>query len=112
MDLWNARKFSDAISRFSRWMLEGSVHQKEIESFKPNLAKFWELIEVECRKNPEVIFSLYEMLKRARNWDDETLCNEMRVIEKDLEDIKKHHKPRSEGVGLKMLYELFPQMAV
>ncbi len=70
------------------------------------------MIEAECEENPEVMFSLYEMLKKARNWDDETLCNKLRISKKSIQDLKNRHKPRSEGVGLKMLYELFPQMAV
>jgi len=112
MELWKARKFSDAISYFSHWMSVGLLGQKEIESFNKNLLKFWELVEVECEKNAEVMLSLYEMLKKARNWDDETLCKKLRISEKAIEDIKNRHKARSEAVGLKMLYELFPQMAV
>ena len=112
MELWKAEKFSDAISYFSRWMPKGLVSEEESESFKKELAKFWELVEVECEENPDVVFTLYEMLKKARNWDDETLCKELRISEEALDDIKNCHKPSSEGVGLKMLYELFPQMAV
>jgi len=67
---------------------------------------------VECEENPEVVFTLYEMLRKAKNWDDETLRKELRISKKVIEDIKNRHKPRSEAVGLKMLYELFPQMAV
>jgi len=52
------------------------------------------------------------MLREARSWDDETLRRKLKINEKALRDIRSHHKPRSEGVGLKMLYELFPQMAV
>jgi hypothetical protein len=88
------------------------LNQKEIESFNRNLAKFWELVEVELKENAEVLFNLYEMLKKARNWDDETLCKELRISEKAVEDIKRRRRPRSKTVGLKMLYELFPQMAV
>jgi hypothetical protein len=112
MELWKARKFSDAISYFSHWMSEGLLGQKEIESFNRNLATFWELVEVECEENAEVIFNLYEILKKARNWDDETLCKKLKITDKAIEDIKNRHKPGSEAVGLKMLYELFPQMAV
>ena len=59
MDLWQARKFSDAISHFSQWMSEGELGQQEIERFNRNLAKCWELVKVECEENPEVLFSLY-----------------------------------------------------
>jgi hypothetical protein len=52
------------------------------------------------------------MLKRARNWDDETLCAKLKISEKAIEDIKNRHNPSSEAVGVKILYELFPQMAV
>jgi len=55
---------------------------------------------------------VYQMLKKARNWDDETLCRELRISANALEDIKNLRLPISDGVGLKMLYELFPQMAV
>jgi hypothetical protein len=57
MELWKARKFSDAISYFSQWMSEGLFGQEEIESFNKNLSKFWELVEVECEKNAEVVFT-------------------------------------------------------
>ena len=71
-----------------------------------------ELIEAEYEENPAVIFNLYETVKKTRNWDDETLCRELRIGERDLEEIKVGHKPKVEGTGLRMLYELFPQMAV
>ncbi len=112
MELWKARKFFDAISYFDQWISKGLLSEQEMESFNKNLSKFWEFIEVECEENAQVMFSLYEMLKKARNWDDETLCRELRISEKAIKEIKNHHRPRSEGVGLKMLYELFPQMAV
>jgi hypothetical protein len=52
------------------------------------------------------------MLKKVRNWDDETLRKELRISEKAVEDIKRRRRPNSQGVGLKMLYGLFSQMAV
>jgi hypothetical protein len=112
MELWKAGKFFDAIGYFSQWISKGLLNEEEIESFNKNLLKFWELVEVECEENAEVVFALYEMLKKARNWDDETVCKELRISGKTMQDIRNRHKPRSEGVGLKMLYELFPQMAV
>lgn len=105
-------KFFDAISYFSQWISGGLLNQKEIESFNRNLAKFWELVEVELEENAEVLFNLYEMLKKTRNWDDETLRKGLRISEKAVEDIKRRRRPTSKKVGLKMLYELFPQMAV
>jgi len=105
-------KFFDAISYFSQWISGGSLNQKEIESFNLNLAKFWELVEAELEENAEVLFNLYEMLKKTRNWDDETLRKELRISKKAIEDIKRRRRPTSKKVGLKMLYELFPQMAV
>jgi hypothetical protein len=112
MELWKGGKFSDAISCFSRWMSKGLLGQEEIESFNRCLAEFWELVELESQRNAEVLFILYEMVKKARNWDDEMLCWKLEISDETVEDIKNHHKPRSEGVGLKMLFELFPQMAV
>ena len=112
MELWKARKFFHAIRYFCHWIMEGSVSEEESKSFNKNLSKFWELVEVECEENAEVMFNLYEMLKKARNWDDETLRKELRISEKAVEDIKRRRRPRSKTVGLKMLYELFPQMAV
>ena len=112
MEFWRARKFSDAISYFSQWMSKGLLGHEEIERFNKRLAEFWELVEVESEENPEVMFSLYEMLKKARNWDDETLRKELRISEKAIEDIKSRRRPSYQGVGLKMLYELFPQTAV
>ena len=67
---------------------------------------------MEYEENTEVLFSLYEMLKKARNSDDDELCRKLRISQKAIEDIKNRRKPRSEGLGLKMLYELFPGMAV
>ena len=112
IELWKAAKFFDAISHFSQWLAEGLLSQEEIETLNKNLVKFWELVEVQCEENPEVLFNLYEMLKGARNWDDGTLCEKLKISGKAIEDIKNRHKPSSEAVGLKMLYELFPQMAV
>jgi hypothetical protein len=112
MELWKEGKFFEAISFFSQWMPKGLVSQGENESFNENLANLWEFVELECEENAEVMFSLYEMLKKARNWDDETLCKELRISSKAMQDIRSHHKPRSKAVGLRMLYELFPQMAV
>jgi hypothetical protein len=112
MELWKVGKFFDAIRYFSRWMPEGLVSEEETETFNRNLAEFWELIEVECEENPEVMFTLYEMLKKTKNWDDERLCRELKISDKAIDDIRNRRKPRSEAVGLKMLYKLFPQMAV
>ena len=66
MELWKAGKFFDAIKYFSRWMQEGLVTEKEVESFNKPLSKFLEFIEVECEENPEVVFALYEMVKKDR----------------------------------------------
>ena len=112
MELWKAGKFFDAITYFSRWMSKGLVTEDESKSFNKNLSEFWELVEVDCEKNAEVVFALYEMLRKARNWDDETLCKKLEISDEAIEDLKNRHKPRSEGMGLKMLYQLFPQMAV
>jgi len=112
MELWKAGEFFDAIRCFSPWRPKGFVSDEESKSFNKELARFWEFVEVECEENAEVVFALYEMLKKVRNWDDERLCKELEISGKAIEDIKNRHKPRSEGVGLKMLYELFPQMAV
>jgi hypothetical protein len=66
MELWKAKKFSDSISYFSEWMSESLLGQEEIEGFNRNLAKFWELVEIECEENAEVVFSLYAMLKSQK----------------------------------------------
>ena len=112
MELWQARKFFEAINYFSQLISESLLDEGEIENLNKNLSTFWELVEVECEENAEVMFNLYKMLNKVRNWDDETLCKKMRISEKAIEEIKGRHKPRSEGLGLRMLYELFPQMAV
>jgi len=112
MELWQAGKFFEAIS-YSNWLMsENLLNEEEIGNFSKNLSKFWELVEVECEENVEVMFNLYKMLKKARKWDDETLCKKLTISKKAIEEIKSHHNPRSEGLGLRMLYELFPQMAV
>lgn len=64
MELWKVGKFFDAIRYFSRWMLEGLVSEEESKSFSKDLDTFWEFVEVECEENPEVVFTLYEMLKK------------------------------------------------
>ncbi len=112
MGLWKKGNFFDAISYFSQWLSKGLLSVKGIESFGKNLSEFWKLVEAACEENPEVMFSLYQMLKEERNWDDETLCKELKIGGEVIEEIRSRHKPRSEGLGLKMLYELFPQMAV
>jgi hypothetical protein len=112
MELWKEGKFFDAIGYFSQWISKGLLNEEEIERFNKNLSKFWDLVEVECEENPEVLFSLYEMLKTARDWDDAALCRKLKISAEAIQDIKNRHRPRSEGVGLKMLYELFPGMAV
>ena len=112
MELWKAEKFFDAIRYFGQWMSKGLYSQGEIENLNKNLATFWELIELQCEENVEVMFSLYKVLKKARNWDDETLCKKLRISQKAIEDIKDNRKPRSKIAGTRMLYELFPQMAV
>jgi hypothetical protein len=112
MELWKAGKFFDAFRYFGQSIPEGLLSQEEIENLNKNLLKFWELVEVQCEENIEFMFNLYEMLKRTRNWDDKTLCKKLKISDKAIEDIKNRHKPSSKAVGLKMLYELFPQVAV
>jgi hypothetical protein len=75
-------KFFDAIRYFGQRVQEGSLSQEEIDNFNQNLARFLELVEVECEENAEAMFSLYQMLKKARNWDDETLCRELKISDK------------------------------
>ncbi len=111
-ELWRAGKFFDAIGYYDQWISKGLLSEQEMDSFNKNLSEFWEFIEAECEENAEVMLSLYEMLKTVRNWHDETLCKELGISKNAIQDIKNRHRPRSEGVGLKMLYELFPQMAV
>jgi len=41
------------------------------------------------------------MVKKTRNWDDETLCKELRISEGGLEEMKVGHKPKVEGLGLR-----------
>ena len=93
-------------------MAEGLLVGEEMEDFKQELATFWKLVEAECETNPKVMISLYELLKTTRDWDNKTLCERLQITEKTLGEFKKHHRPMPEGVGLKMLYELLPQMAV
>jgi len=112
MKLWQARKFFRAINPFNKWVSEALLDKEEMENLNKNLPKFWELVEVECEENVEIMFDLYEMLKKIRNWDDKMLCEKLKISDKAIEEIKSGHNPRSEGVDLRMLYELFPQMAV
>ena len=112
IELWQTGNYFDAISFFSQWLSKGLLLKKETYRINKNLSSFWELIEVECEENPEVMFSLYKMLKKVRKWNDKTLCKKLKISEKALEEIKNHHKPKSEGLGFKMLDELFRQMVV
>jgi hypothetical protein len=111
-EFWKAGKFFDGINYLGKWVSKGLLTEEDIGSLSKTLPKFREVIEVECEENIKVMFSLYETVKIARNWDYETLCKELRISKKTVEDIKSHRKPKSKAVGLKMLYELFPQMAV
>lgn len=108
LKLWEVAKYFEAVSCFSEWLSKGLMSESETEGFGKNLSAFWGLIEVECEQNPQVTFNLYEMVKKARNWDDETLCEKLRISQIDIEEIRIGHKPMVEGFGLKMLYELFP----
>lgn len=98
LESWKAGRFFEAISYFFESMAEGLFNQEKTESFNKNLLIFWKLVEGECEENPEVVFALYEMVKKARNWDDKTLCKKLRINEKDIQDIKNRHKLSSEGV--------------
>ena len=59
--------------------VERLLGEEEIEDFNRNLAEFWMLIEAECEANPEVRFTLYEVLKKARNWGDDVLCRKLKI---------------------------------
>lgn len=111
-ELWNAGKFSHAITSFCHLIQNSWFNYEKNGELKKKLSTFCKLVETECEQNPEVIFNIYGTLKKIRNWDDETLCNELRIGAEEIEDIKSRRRPSSEGVGLKMLYGLFPQMAV
>src|SRR5512139_2831152 len=93
MELWKAGKFVDAISYFREWLLKGLLNDEEVGNFGKDLSKFWELVEAECEENPAVLFNLYEMVRKARNWDDEVLCKELTINKKAIEDIRNRHKP-------------------
>jgi len=72
MELWKAGSFYNAFIHFGQSISEGLLSQEEFP-------KFWELIEAECQENIGVMFNLYRRLKKARNWDDGTLCGELRI---------------------------------
>ncbi len=112
VELWRAGKFFDAISHFSDWLSKGLLSEKETENFRKDLSRFWKLLEIECQENPIVIFNLYQMLRKKRGWDDKTLCQKLRISRKAIEEIKSGNRPSSTAVGFRMLYELFPQMAI
>ncbi len=112
MELWKAGKIFESIRHFSQWLSKGLLSEKETEIFKKDLSRFWKLLEIECEENPAVMFNLYQMLRKERKWDDETLCKELRISRKAIEEIKSGNRPSSTAVGFRMLYELFPQMAV
>ncbi len=112
MELWRAGRFVDAINHFSDWLSKGLLIGEETENFKKDLSRFWKLLEIECEENPAVMFNLYQMLRKKRMWDYETLCNKLRISRKAIEEIKSGNRPTSTAVGFRMLYELIPQMAV
>ena len=105
MEFWQSGRFPDAFDLFGKSLSESLISPEEV-------AKFWGLIERECEENPEVTFGLYQMVKKARNWDDETLCSELRITPEALDDVKNKRRSWGESAGLKMLYDLFPQMMV
>lgn len=105
MESWKAGKFTEAIGEFNQCMAEGLVGREEI-------LEFWKLVEVECEENAGVMINLYAKMKKVRGWSDETLGRELRISRDALQDVKSGRRPESEGVGLKMLYELFPHIAV
>ncbi len=112
MELWKVGKFFDAISHFSDWLSKGLLFEEKAEILKKDLFRFWKLLEIECEENPAVMFNLYQMVRKKRKWNDETLCKKLRISRKAIEAIKSGNRPSSTGVGFRMLYELFPQMAV
>ena len=112
MELWTVGKFFDAISHFNDWLSKGLMIMDETENFRKDLSSFWKLLEIECEENPAVMFNLYQMLIKKRKWDDKTLCQKLRISKRAIEEIKSGNRPSSTGVGFRMLYELFPQMAV
>ncbi len=112
MELWKARKFFNAISHFSDWLSKGLLVEGETEIFKKDLSRLWKLLEIECEENPAVMFNLYQMLIKKRKWNDETLCKKLRISRKAIEEIKSGNRPSSTAVGFRMLYELFPQIAI
>ncbi len=105
VEFWKAEDFSAAFTQFGSSMAEDLLTQKE-------LADFWHLIEAECKKNAAVIVNLYRVLRKEKCWDDETLCQRLRISPQTLEDIKNRRMTDLGAVGLRMLYELFPHMAV
>ena len=72
-ELWKAGNFFEAIKCFGQRIQEGSLSPEEIENFNRNLVEFREFVELRCEENGKVLFGLYEMLKKTRNWDDQTL---------------------------------------
>jgi hypothetical protein len=100
-----ALEFFDATRLFAHCVQGGLISPGEV-------ARFWKLIETECQENEEVVFILCKMLKQSKRWDNEALCRNL-ISSENLEDVEKKWKPASEeGVSLRMLYEVLPQMAV
>jgi hypothetical protein len=105
IDLWKAGKMWDAHEYFEKCKKGNLLSQEEIERLDKLIPDWVEIIIEEFLANPKGTYNLYKILRKVNGWDDETLCKELNISKKSLEDIQ-NFKLRSGAVIQKLLIRL------
>ena len=102
LDYWRAGKLEEADKYFDRCRKEGLFTQEQIEEYIKMSPDIIDRVEEKLEKNPNLLFELYCYIKNKRNWDNDKLCEYLKIGKEDIDDIKSL-KPISKKIHNKII---------
>ena len=106
LEYWKAGNTLKAYTYFEQWREERLLTPKEIETLEKIMPTLGQCLLTESKDNPQVIFELYELLKKKKQWDDKTLSEKLKISMGDIRCIRNQKKPKSKMAGQKIALEL------
>jgi len=104
LDYWMAGKFEEANKYFDDCKKEGLLSQEQIEEWNKMSPDKYDRFEETLEKKPGLLFELYCKIKNKRNWDNDKLCEYLKISKEDIDDIKSL-KPISTKIRNKIVEE-------
>jgi hypothetical protein len=88
VEYWKTGKVVELYIYFNEWKAEGLLDQEEIEKLEKIVPELFKLLYQQCLENPNILYGIYDAVKKGRGWDDKTFCKITGVSQEDLFGIK------------------------